>query len=62
MNTYPDLNKELELLKRKTRDDEIKELKYQTEEYDHKNIIKSPKIDNDHCKKSIRFWVERKWC
>ena len=45
MSTYPNLN-EPELLKIKTRDDEIKNLRYQTEKLDHENILKSLKIDN----------------
>ena len=48
MTTYPNLNNEAELLKTKTRDDEIKNLKYQTEKYDHENILKSLKIDNKY--------------
>ena len=36
MSNYPDLKKEPELLKIKTRDDEIKNLKYQTEKHDEK--------------------------
>ena len=47
MTTYPNLNKEPELLKIKTRDDETKNLKYPTEKHDHENILKSFKIDND---------------
>ena len=39
------------MLKIKTRDDEIKDLKYQTEEHDHENILKSLKIDNEYFKK-----------
>ena len=35
MSTYPDLKNEPELLKIKTRDDEIKNLKYHTEKHDH---------------------------
>ena len=54
MSTYPDLKNEPELLKIKTRDDEINNLKYQTEKHDHKNILKSLKIDNDYYKKSIK--------
>ena len=53
MTTYPNLN-EPELLKIKTRDDEIKNLKYQTEKHDHENILKSLKIDKEYYKKSIR--------
>ena len=55
MSTYPNLINEPELLKIKTRDDEIKNLKYQTERHDHENIWKSLKIDNDYYKKSIKF-------
>ena len=54
MSTYPDLNKEPELLKIKTRDDEIKKLKNQTEKHDHQNILESPKIDNDYYKKKYK--------
>ena len=45
--TYPNLDNDPELLKIKTKDDEIKDLKYRTERHDHKNILKSLKIDND---------------
>ena len=45
MMTYPDLKNEPELLKIKTRDDEIKNLKYQTEKHDFENIFKSLKSD-----------------
>ena len=51
MTTYPKLNNEPELLKIKTRDVEIKNLKYQTEKHDHENIIKSFKIDNEYYRK-----------
>ena len=53
MSTYPNLNNEPELLK-KTRDDEIKNLKYQTEKHDHENILKSLKIDNEYYKKKYK--------
>ena len=48
MSTCPNINNEAELLKIKTRlniDDEIKNLKYQTEKHDHEKILKSLKID-----------------
>ena len=32
---------------KKTRDDEIKNLKYQTENHEHENILKPIKIDNE---------------
>ena len=54
MANYPDLKNEPELLKIKTRDDEIKDLKYQTEKHDHENILKSPKIDNEYYKKNCK--------
>ena len=45
------MNNEPELLKIKTRDDEIKNLKNQTEKHDHENILRSLKVDNDYYKK-----------
>ena len=50
MSTYPKLKNEPGLLKMKTRDDEIKNLKYQTEEHDHENILKPLKIYNEYYK------------
>ena len=60
MSTYPNLNNEPELLKIKTRDDEIKNLKYQTEKHDHENILKSLKIDNEYYKKKYKSLNEKK--
>ena len=54
MSGYPDLKNEPELLKIKTRDDEIKALKYQTEKHDHENILKSLKVDNEYYKKKYK--------
>ena len=54
MSTYPNITNEPELLKIKTRDDEIKNLKYQTEKHDHEFILKSFKIDNEHYKKKYK--------
>ena len=51
MSTHSSLNNEPELLKIKTRDDEFKNLKYQTEKHDHENILKSLKLDNEYYKK-----------
>ena len=45
MSTYPNLNNEPELLKIRTKDDEIRDLKYKTGKYNYENILKSPKID-----------------
>ena len=47
MTTYPNINNEPEILKIKTRVDEIKDLKYQTEKHDHENVLKSPEIPNE---------------
>ena len=50
MTNYTDLKNEPELLKIKTRDDNLKGLKYQTENYDHENLLKSLEIDNEYYK------------
>ena len=60
MSTYPNLNNEPELFKIKTRDDEIKNLKYQTEKHDHENIFKSLKIDNEYYKKKYKSLNRKK--
>ena len=60
MMTYPDLKNEPELLKIKTRDDEIKNLKYQTEKHDHENILKSLKNDNEFYKKKYKNLNKKK--
>ena len=54
MTTYPNLNNKPELLKIKTRDDETENLKYQTENHDHENILKSLKIDNECSSKKYK--------
>ena len=51
MSTYPDLKNDVELLKIKTKDDQLKELQYKTEKHDHENILKSLKVDNEYYKK-----------
>ena len=60
MSTYPDLKNEPELLKIKTRDDEIKTLKYQTEKHDHENILKSLKSDNQYYTKKYKSLNKKK--
>ena len=60
MSTYPDSKNEHELLKIKTRDDEIKILKYQTEKHDHENLLKSLKIDNEYYKKKYKSLNKKK--
>ena len=56
MSGYPILknNNDPELLKMKTRDDEMKSLKYQTEKHDHEIKLKSFKIDNESYKKKYK--------
>ena len=54
MSTYPNINDEPELLNSKTRDDEYKNLKNQTEKHDHENILNSLKIDKEHYKKKFK--------
>ena len=49
--TYTVLNIEPEIFKIKTKDDEIKYLKYQTAKHDYEIILKSLKIDNEYYKK-----------
>ena len=51
MTNYPDLKTEPEFLRIKTRDDEIKNLKYQIEKHDFESILKSLKSDNEKYKK-----------
>ena len=41
MSTYTNLESDTELLKIRTKDDEDKNLKYQTEKHDHENINKN---------------------
>ena len=53
MSIYRNLNNEPELFNTKTKDDEIKDLKYKKEKHDHENILKSLKIDNENYKKNI---------
>ena len=48
------------MLKIKTRDDEIKNLKVQTEKHDHENILKSLKIDNEYYKKKYKSLNKKK--
>ena len=54
MSGYPNLIDEPELLKIRTKDGEIKDLKYETEKHDYGNLLKSPKIDNEYYKKKYK--------
>ena len=60
MSNYPDLKNDVKLLKIKTRHDEIKNLKYQTEKHDYENILKSLKVDNEYYKKKYKSLNKKK--
>ena len=60
MTNYPDLKNEPELLKIKTRDDEIKNLNYQTEKHDFENILKSLESDNKSYRKKYKSLNKKK--
>ena len=60
MSTYPDLKNEPEILKIKTKDDQLKELQYSTEKHDHENILKSLKSDNETYKKKYKSLNKKK--
>ena len=48
------------MLKIKTRDEGIKNQKYQTEKHDHENILKSLKVDNEYYKKKYKSLNKKK--
>ena len=60
MTNYPDLKNDVELLKIKTKDDQLKELQYKTEKHDHENILKSLKADNESIKKKYKSLNKKK--
>ena len=60
MSGYPDLKNEPELLKVKTKDDQLKELQYKPEKHDHENILKSLKNDNESIKKKYKSLNKKK--
>ena len=60
MSTYPSLKNEREIFKIKTRDDEIKNIKYQTEKHDYERILNSPKSDNESYKKKYKSLNKKK--
>ena len=51
---------EPEILKTKTRDDETKNIKNQTEKHDLENILKSLKNDNDYYKNKYKNLKKKK--
>ena len=57
---YPKINGDAEIVKIKTRDDEIKNLKYQTEKHDQENILKSLKVDKEYYKKKYKSLNKKK--
>ena len=54
MSNYPNINNEPEILKIKTGDEEIKNLKYPSEKHDHENVLKSLEKDNEYYKKKYK--------
>ena len=60
MSNYPDLKTDVELLKIKTKDDQLKELQYKTEKHDHENILKSLRADNEKYKKIYKSLNKKK--
>ena len=60
MTNYPDLKNEPELLKIKTRDDEIKKSEYQTEKHNYYYKLKSPKADNEKYKNIYKSLNKKK--
>ena len=61
MSGYPILKTDdVEILKIKTKDDQLKKLQYKTEKYDHENILKSLRIDNEYYKKKSKSLNKKK--
>ena len=61
MSGYPNLKTDdVELLKIKTKDDQLRELQYKTEKHDHENILKSLKADNELIKKKYKSLNKKK--
>ena len=60
MSTYPNLINEPELLKIKTRDDEVKEWEYKTEKQDYENILRNLKADKEKYKKKYKNLNKKK--
>ena len=60
MSTYTDLKNDIELLKIKTKDDQLKDLQYKTEKHDFQNILKSLKSDNEYYRKKYESLNKKK--
>ena len=48
---YPSLIGDPQMLKTKTKDDQLRELQYKTENHDYENILNYLKIDSEYYKK-----------
>ena len=53
MGTNPNFNNEPEILKRKTKEDEFKNLKYQIDKHDHEKKLKSLEMILNFIRKNI---------
>ena len=61
MSGNPNLKTDdVELLKIKTKDDQLKELQYKTEKHDHENVLKSLKADNESYEKKYNSLNKKK--
>ena len=61
MSGYPNFKTDdVELLKIKTKYDQLKELQYKTEKHDHENKLKSLKFDNEYYRKKNKSLNKRK--
>ena len=61
MSVYPNLKTDyVELLKIKTKDDQLKELQYKTEKHDQENVLKSLESDNEKYKKIYKSLNKKK--
>ena len=60
MSTYPTPKIDPELIELKTKNDEIKDSKYETENHDHEDLIKLRKIDNEYYKKKYKSLNKKK--
>ena len=59
MSTYPNFNSDPEIIRKKTKDDGIKDSKYRTEKNDHENIVESLGIDKNFHKKRFKVLKKR---
>ena len=58
--TYPNISKDPEFLKIRSKDDQLKELQYKTEKHDFENILKSLKNDNESYKNKYKSLNKKK--